>query len=95
MRTVGAMNTNMSNQNVTEISRVPADKYVYLLSSQSGNELSFVSSQPVMSRQSSELSPRLAGPHSSDHVVRSPRVGALSASLSWQTNTAQLEHPTY
>ena len=49
MSTVGAMNTNVRNQNVTEISHVPADKYVYLLSSQSGNELSFVSSQPVTS----------------------------------------------
>ena len=64
MSTVGAMNTNVRNQNVTEISHVPADKYVYLLSSQSGNELSFVSSQPVTSLQSSGLSPRLAGPHS-------------------------------
>lgn len=95
MSTVGAMNTNVRNQNVTEISHVPADKYVYLLSSQSGNELSFVSSQPVTSRQSSGLSPRLAGPHSFDHVVRSPHVGALSASSSWRTNSAQLERPTY
>lgn len=95
MSTVGAMNTSVRNQIVTEISHVRVDKYVYLLSNQSGNELSFVSSQPVTSLQNSGLSPRLAGPHLADHAVRSPHMGALSAGSSWRMNTAQLERPTY
>lgn len=94
MSTVGAMNTNERDTIVTEVSHVPSDKFVYLVASQTGNELSFVQSQPMTSRIDSRLSPRLAGPHSSDHVSRSSHVGAFSGST-WRMNTSNVERPIY
>ena len=100
MSTVGAMNTSGRDTVVSEISHVPTDKFVYLMTTQSGNELSFVSTQPVTLRPDSHvsgLSPRLAGPHSSDHVVRASHVvnmGALS-STTWRRNTDEIDRPLY
>lgn len=50
MSTLGAMNNNMRNQNVTEISHSPAVKYVYIYCPAS-REMNFpcVSSKPVTS----------------------------------------------
>ena len=97
MSTVGAMNTNVRDTVVTEMNHVPSDKFVYLMTSQSGNELSFVSSQPVTSRLDSHvdgLSPRLTGRLPSDHVVGSPHVGAsLGALSSWWRNTDERDRP--
>ena len=98
MRTVGAMNTFERDNIVSTVNHVPCDKYVYLVANQSGNELSFVSSQPVTSRLDSGLSPRLTGPHSSDHVTKSSRAGAgvgAPSDSSWRMNTTDFERPTY
>ena len=99
MSTVGAMNTNVRDTVVTEMNHIPSDKFVYLMTSQAGNELSFVSSQPVTSRLDSHvggLSPRLAGPLPSDHVVGLPHVGAsLGALSSWRRNTDEVDRPVY
>ena len=82
MCTVGSMNTFERDNIVSTVYNVPCNKYVYLVANQSGNELSFVSSQPVMSQLDSRLSPRSAGPHSSDHVTRSSPAGAGVGTLS-------------
>ena len=94
MSTVGAMNTNGQESIVSEASHVPRDNFVYLVASQSENELSFVPSQTVTSRLDNGLSPRLVGAHCSDHVLRQPHMGALYAGSSWRMDNG-MERQVY
>ncbi|MCG8047947.1 MAG: hypothetical protein N0E48_20400 [Candidatus Thiodiazotropha endolucinida] len=89
MSTVGAMNTVTS-----EITHIPADKFVYIVANRSENELSLRPSQVVTSRPDKGLPSRLAEPLSSENVTRTANFTAPSVS-SWRMNTQELEGATF